>query len=569
MAKLNTGRPTQVYSPVRTSDISRGRTYEGAPGYARDAQSELFTLGVSLMAGEDTFYEKGKVRNRRFIDLIHECTKKHPVWTADFLRWLRTDAHIRTASLIGAAEYVRAWGQATCFAMGCTNPANSWSERDRDYSCSAHQGTQSRGIQPRKVVDSVIQRGDEPGEIIAYWLATYGRSLPKALKRGTADAMIRLGTERNYLKYGNPDEGVCWADILQLCHPGDRPGSAQHLRNATQDALFGYIVESPHNKGLAVPDGLLMLRSRQRLMAIPVNRRREVLDSPMDLKAASMTRESLAGWLQGPMDAKAYTAIIPSMGYMALLRNLANFDKAEVSDEVVRRICNVLTHPDGVANCKQFPYRFLSAYKTVPSDRWGHALGTALDLAVRNIPRLPGRSLILCDMSGSMEGPLSDKSVMTRVEAAALFAVAQAYRCGAGNVDLFGYATGSFRHSLAMGGSVLKQTNRLMARVGEVGHGTHTGRAVHSRYDGQDRVIIFTDEQCTDSFDGVVPTNIPVYTFNLGGYRLTGHGPSGQDNRHTLAGLTDATFRMIPVLESRTSATWPWQSAGETTDQGN
>ncbi len=35
-------------------------------------------------------------------------------------------------------------------------------------------------------------------------------------------------------------------------------------------------------------------------------------------------------WLQGPMDKAAWQAIIPNMGYFALLRNLRNFDEAGI-----------------------------------------------------------------------------------------------------------------------------------------------------------------------------------------------------------------------------------------------
>ena len=45
-----------------------------------------------------------------------------------------------------------------------------------------------------------------------------------------------------------------------------------------------------------------------------------------------------------------------------------------------------------------------------------------------------------------------------------------------------------------------------------------------------------------------MPADVPVYTWNLVGYRL-GHGPSGTANRHTFAGLLRPAFTMIPLLE--------------------
>jgi len=71
MSKFNRAatRPA-VSSPVKTESIPSGSTYEGAPGYARDAKSELFLLAVTNMVGEDTFYERAGRRDDRFRDLV-------------------------------------------------------------------------------------------------------------------------------------------------------------------------------------------------------------------------------------------------------------------------------------------------------------------------------------------------------------------------------------------------------------------------------------------------------------------------------------------------------------------
>lgn len=74
-------------------------------------------------------------------------------------------------------------------------------------------------------------------------------------------------------------------------------------------------------------------------------------------------------------------------------------------------------------------------------------------------------------------------------------------------------------------------------------------------------MLIVTDEQAAwhgqHDVAGAVPAHIPVYTWNLAGYRL-GHAPSGAGNRHTFAGLTDAAFRMIPLIEAGRAANWPF-----------
>jgi hypothetical protein len=52
-------------SAVRTSERAGAVTYEGAPGYRRDAKSELFLLAVTSMVAEDTFYEAAADRDAR------------------------------------------------------------------------------------------------------------------------------------------------------------------------------------------------------------------------------------------------------------------------------------------------------------------------------------------------------------------------------------------------------------------------------------------------------------------------------------------------------------------------
>jgi hypothetical protein len=106
------------------------------------------------------------------------------------------------------------------------------------------------------------------------------------------------------------------------------------------------------------------------------------------------------------------------------------------------------------------------------------------------------------------------------------------------------------------GESVLK----VLERFGDLG-GTNTSEAVRAHYRKHDRVLIVTDEQATYSHYGdpteQVPAHVPVYTWNLAGYRA-GHGPSGKANRHTFGGLSDAAFRMVSLLERGSDGPWPW-----------
>ncbi|GAQ54921.1 TROVE domain-containing protein [Streptomyces acidiscabies] len=524
MARFNTrATKARTTSPVTTTGRTL-RTGEGGHGHERDARSELFLLAVANFVSENTFYESGADRDNRFATLVRQLAVTDPEWTAGLLRWLRGEGNLRTAAVVGAAEYVHAR-----LAAGVT------------------EGPSNRGV-----VDSVLQRPDEPGELLAYWTATHGRNVPKPVKRGVADAVRRLYHAKSLLKYDTSAKGYRFGDILNLVHAAPDPAKPW------QGELFRYALDRRHHPETAVvPGSDQVLRAHRELMELPVERRRAVVTSDGGaerLAAAGMTWEALAGWLQGPMDKDAWEAVIPSMGAMALLRNLRNFDEAGVCDEVAARVAARISDPEQVARSRQFPFRYLAAYRHAPSLRWSYPLERALGHSLANVPALPGRTLVLVDRSGSMWSRLSERSQLNRADAAAIFGTALALR--AEDADLVEFGTTSRRLAFDQGESVL----RILERFGDLG-GTDTVSAIRSHYRGQDRVLIVTDEQYAYSSHGdptgQVPADIPVYTWNLAGYRA-GHGPSGTANRHTFGGLSDAAFRMVPLLERARNADWPW-----------
>jgi hypothetical protein len=155
------------------------------------------------MVGEQTFYETAGARDSRYQALVRQVCVADPVWTAGFLAWLRGEANMRSAALVGAAEFVHA---------RLTDEGTD----SLTYSLASN----------RRVIDSVLQRADEPGELLAYWTSRYGRAIPKPVKRGIADAVQRLYTQRALLKYDTASHGFRFADVLDLVHPSTRPASA-------------------------------------------------------------------------------------------------------------------------------------------------------------------------------------------------------------------------------------------------------------------------------------------------------------------------------------------------------
>ncbi|MFD9594924.1 TROVE domain-containing protein [Kitasatospora sp. NPDC059973] len=523
MSRFNTrtARPSPA-SPVRSTG-KRTVNHNGGTGFQRDARSELFLLAVANLVGQDTFYEKGGARDDRYTALVRGLAVTDPEWTTGLLRWLRSDAHLRTAALVGAAEFTRA-------RLDAGAPGHS-----------------------RQAVDAVLQRADEPGELLAYWTSRYGRALPKPLKRGVADAVRQLYHARSLLKYDTASKGYRFGDVLELTHPSPDPAKPW------QGELFRYALDRRHRPDEAVPPASdRLLAANRELLALPVEQRRAAVTAEggaQRLAAAGLTWEALAGWLRGPLDAAVWSAVIPSMGPMALVRNLRNFDQAGVPDEVAAEVARRIADPDEVRRSRQFPFRYLAAHRHAPSLRWGHALETALSHSLGNVPALPGRTLILVDRSGSMFDRPSAQTQLNRADSAAIFGTALKVR--AADADLVEFGTTSRVVRVAPGEAVL----RVLDRFTDLG-GTDTAQAVRTHYRGHDRVVVVTDEQTgRDHWGGdalaAVPAHVPVYTWNLAGY-APGHGPSGTANRHTFGGLGDAAFRLIPLLEAGRDATWPW-----------
>ncbi len=542
MAKFNTQKTTpRVHSPSTTT--GQTLTHEGGKAWVRDTRSELVMLAVTNMVGDDTFYEKATDRDARFEALVHQAAVEDAPWFLAFVTWLRGKANMRSASLVAAAEGVRA--------------------RLAVIKDSDEPREQADGLN-RKIVDAVLQRPDEPGEFLAYWITHYGAKLPMPVKRGVADAAQRMYTQRAFLKWDSSSHDYRFGRVLDLTHPGTDPDKPY------QGALYKYILDKFHNPDNAViPTELYTVLANDAVRAAALVSP-DVLYDADRLGHAGMTWEDvlpLAGNV-GADKRQVWQALIPNMGIMALIRNLRNFDEAGVPDEIAQVVLDQLADPQVIASSRQFPFRFLSAYLNAPSTRWAYALDKALTLSTANVPAFTGRTLVLVDTSGSMTDTVSGKSKVSRMQVGALFGVTLAAR--AADVDLVGYAGGSFVHPLAKGGSVLRQTEAFMRRSGEVGHGTETSAALRTHFNGHARVVIFTDMQAfrdygwaygggrPGSVSEAVPADVPVFGVNLGGYKPTSLDLS-QPNRYEIGGFSDKLFTMVSLLSSGRDAAWPWE----------
>lgn len=575
MARINTVQKSRSgSSPLVTTGPAR--TAEGGSGYASDAKSEAYRLGVNLMGNDPkgSFYEKGKAKDIRFTNLMSGIAVEDPSWAAGFLPWLRREANIRTASLMGTAAVIHA------------RLSDADSVREDELLSSLGKP----GIN-RYLAGHVPNRADEPAELAQYYLNVYG-SLPKALKRGLGDAANRLWTEYAVMKYDTESHGMRMADLANLCHikpkfipqqweldklPEDEALDFFTSGNLNKVQLFMHIINRRYGNAEDFNSLPPMIKENISLRKDVANGDLSGLLNSERLRAAGMTWEdalSLAGSRvdKGKLwDALILAGMVP---IFATLRNLRNFDEAGISQQAKEYVHAQLTNPEIIIKSRILPFRFLTALENLNSYTWHSDIETATQLATQNIPVLDGETVVLVDTSHSMDSRVSAHSKMTLSGMSAFFGGAFAAKNPA-TVKMFIFADGTAPVPVKAGTSALKLAEEMHRRTGEVGHGTQTGLAIQKTVTKDTkRVMIFTDMQSFpstgDPFVGwygystgehlrsLVKPETHMYGFDLAGYK-TGDIPSGKGDRsHQLGGMTDHTFKWIPLVEKGINADWPW-----------
>ena len=508
MAKF--AQSAQQKAPLApTATVGKTIGHEGNVAYQMDAKTELYTLAISSFYGENSFYESAQTREARFTNLVHQVTKEDPAWIRAFIPWLRNDANIRSNAVAAACEYVAAGGE-----------------------------------NGRAVINGVCVRADEPAEVFGYWLSRHGRKIPAPVKRGLADACTRLYDEFNALKYDQSGSNVRMADVIDMCRP--KPQAPW------QSSLFKYLLDVRHKRDN--PRGLENLETISNVL----NWRSEALKGNVSYDLPNgVTWEALSAYTK--MDKAAWEAMIPKMGYMALIRNLRNFEEAGISKEAAAYVNNFISDPDKVAQSRQLPFRFWSAYSNSSSLRYAQALEDAAQLSLSNMPKFPGRTLIMVDTSGSMSSlGYSAKSTVRPVSAAALFGSAVASASEQSSIYIYASSTAELKQQA----SILRNAQEIDNAIGAVGHGTATWPSVKTAWDQRgpfDRVMVFTDMQEHFGQATFIPSNVPVFVWDLGAYGKSNIVPGS--NRYLLGGLSDQSFKMVKLLEDFKPAVWPWENA--------
>jgi 60 kDa SS-A/Ro ribonucleoprotein len=332
---------------------------------------------------------------------------------------------------------------------------------------------------------AVVQRADELAEFLALYWAEGKKPLAKQVKKGLACAFGKFN-EYQLAKY-NRDSTVKLRDVLFMVHA--KP------KDDEQAALWKRLVDGT----LAEPDTW-----------------------EVALSAGADKKEAFERLLR---DGK--------LGYLALLRNLRNMQQAEVDPALV---FSALTA--GAAKSKALPFRYVAAARAVPM--WEAQIDEAMQIAMSGLDKLPGRTAVLVDASGSMSEKLSAKSDLRRIDAAAALAVLVRGICAEARI---------FRFNDNAAEVPARKGMALIDAIGNPSGGTMVGRSVsqvRAHWPQMDRLIVITDEQ---SADAVGPPGCKGYMLNV----ATNKNGVGYGDWTHISGFSEAVVGYIAALEARES----------------
>jgi hypothetical protein len=213
-----------------------------------------------------------------------------------------------------------------------------------------------------ETLERVIQRADELAQFVAIYWKDGRVPLSAQVKKGLAAAFPKFN-EYALAKYdrGGP---ITLRDVLLLAHA--KP------RDAAQAEVWKRLIAGE---------------------LIAPNTWEVALSSGTDKRAA---------WERLLREQK--------LGALGVLRNLRTMRDAGVDDSLV------LNAIAAMSTARLLPFRFLAAARYAP--QWEEALESVMLKCVAGQEKLPGKTIVLVDVSGSMTAPLSGRSDMQRNDAA-------------------------------------------------------------------------------------------------------------------------------------------------------
>lgn len=325
------------------------------------------------------------------------------------------------------------------------------------------------------VLDNVITRVDQITDFMAIYWKNGKVPLAAGVRRGLANAFNRFN-EHNFAKYDR-DAPIKLRDVMFMVHP--KP------RNDDQVRIFNRIAE----RQLTVPDTWEVRLSQG--------------ENKKDVFTDLITNDNIGG--------------------LAFLRNLRNMSEAGVSASVIRKGFTNLTRSKNVL----LPLNFFSARQAAPT--FEREIDQAMMQCYSNIDKLPGHTVVVVDVSGSMGCSISDRSSFNRFDAAAAMASLAAESCEFVTV----YATAGSdarrihkteRVKPLRGFALADEIRKMYSVLG--GGGIFTRQCLEyiredlKNEDVPDRIIIFSDSQdCDQNKVAPAPFGLNNYIIDVSSHK--------------------------------------------------
>jgi 60 kDa SS-A/Ro ribonucleoprotein len=181
------------------------------------------------------------------------------------------------------------------------------------------------------------------------------------------------------------------------------------------------------------------------------------------------------------------------------------------------------------------PFRFIAAARAVPA--WENILEPMMLRACEGREKLPGKTVVMLDISPSMDAAISAKSDLTRMDAA--FGVAILLRELCENVTVVSFSNEAVEVAPRRGFAL-----RDAIRTSQPSNGTRLGRAVAAVNTlPHDRLVVLTDEESQDPVGD--PAAKLAYMVNV----ATGKNGVGYGKWNHIDGWSESVIDYIIELE--------------------
>ena len=358
---------------------------------------------------------------------------------------------------------------------------------------------------------AVIQRPDEMGEFLSIYWKDGKTAISNQVKKGLAKCFSKFN-EYQLAKWDSNGAAVALRDVMFLCHP--------QPKDTAQEVLFKKIA----NKELKTPDTW-----------------------EVALSGGANKKETFSRLMAEK-----------KLGALAFLRNLRNMVNAGVPESEIR------AYSKNINLERVLPFRYIAAVKYVP--QLTDMLEDMMFRTLASMPKLKGRTVLVVDTSGSMGSGISDKSEITRMQAAAALAMMAREICEevaiyatAGNDSGRKHATMRIPAHRGFALSQYITGNEVRAKIG--GGGIFMVQvmdyiAEQEKGNKVDRVLVFTDENDVDY--GKDPANAKRigktnYIMNVAAHQ------NGINSKawETISGFSEAVLDYVRAVEEPNTNQYP------------